>query len=880
MYITVPTANSLLSGEPDVDTWTALGTAQKNALLERASRRIELLEFRNDSKTYPVGYSSRPRYVNGFKTPPAGMPENVYAIEQALAISVALLAAHYMRNPLDGLVDTYGARDPRESAFLDDLPITVQSGLYQFISDDYREADDTEATAEDETVTPRRTAGSIAYTKSISSKAEEGTGDEGPAPTLTTGVVVEDEGVKVGENATTLNFTGDGVEVTGDGDEKTIDVSGGGGGIEGAIQVSPNVIDKSHIPTNFRVGIVTAEGAYPTGTNIAANFINKNTVAAYDPTKTYHELIFDLSAAERSRIAGFAVGSKQQMNVRITAGVTELARFFYDFEVVDIATAVASYPGKLEITPNNIEAKEDLDGTYQAVLSGLNSTSLKAKGVNVLELWFNNESIHTVSPWSPVDTYRLDAVLSTSEETQIGLTNQNAIPVSAVFRKDGDYVTQTNTALTIGGVETTALTQAQRIALLAITSDPGSVSYTTEEELKAALGDIDIRVSNPELLTGELWVEGTTGGVPSLARTKWTTSTAALRMDLTGQNIDSVYSSLESNNAEDIQLRLGFYGQAVGGVQIERLDINMPLVKLPAVSDSDVSFVNPPKDLTDTQKDNLLRAVGAKDASTTKEIDLGVYRTRAAGLPTTAEIRIRNAAETLDISYTGGGGKDNRAAIDALPGSVLRFTDESIDSFFTLVYVQSVQSRGGYATLTILFDFPRNPLVLQTDNRVRATVLQTTSVPARLDPRPPIRGVALGEWYFARSTSHTGSFNTGNGLTLFSVGNTAPTGFAKEGDAALEMPWIRPTPRTIGIVVVSGIVNKEFAEGFFPWGMVGPTPAGTRDAAYCELVFNNTNERIQVVQEETNNHFNIIRVGGLGTTIPANSWVRAYLAEV
>ena len=53
-------------------------------------------------------------------------------------------------------------------------------------------------------------------------------------------LTVQDEGTSLDTSATTLNFVGDGVEVTGSGATKTITISGGGGGSSdlGDLQIS------------------------------------------------------------------------------------------------------------------------------------------------------------------------------------------------------------------------------------------------------------------------------------------------------------------------------------------------------------------------------------------------------------------------------------------------------------------------------------------------------------------------------------------------------------------------------------------------------------------------------------------------------------------
>ena len=333
MYITVTNANDLLSGQPDIDDWNALSIAQKNSYLQRASRRIEMIEFVNDELEYPQGYAALPRYVNNYKQVPQGQTTQ-YEIELPIALACARLAIHYMRNPLADFVDLRSGTDARDSAFMDDLPIDVQSALWSFTSPDQR--DDEETAQEAEQNRPRRTAASISYgdqevesqienplgfipsrqqpgqttgdptgmvdpsqirqivDEEVADWAEEGNTDQIPANKLqnaggaatdtvartaaagaqrtadannlnisanasnisanasainavgsrvTTAeaeidalesaehtLEVQDEGTKVGADASILDFVGAGVTVSGSGAKKTITIEGGGGG--------------------------------------------------------------------------------------------------------------------------------------------------------------------------------------------------------------------------------------------------------------------------------------------------------------------------------------------------------------------------------------------------------------------------------------------------------------------------------------------------------------------------------------------------------------------------------------------------------------------------------------------------------------------------
>ena len=279
------------------------------------------------------------------------------------------------------------------------------------------------------------------------------------------------------------------------------------------------------------------------------------------------------------------------------------------------------YIGKVDITPHNIAAKEDLDGTYQIVLSDVDADGLKEKGVNVLEIWFNQEAIHSTS-WAPTSTAIIDAVIDESEETQIALTNQKVIPVLAVFRKDGNYIDQIGTYLTIGGQEEPSgadlssikagtnvsidrskpgeitissesgatATPTQQIALLNLVASPAGIAYRTVEELTAAVKAIDIQISNPELLKGDVWIEGWIQGQRGLNRTKWTSATSALRIAFDDTTAAAIATGVFDDT--DIQCNIRFFDAASGGDEIERRDIFIPITKVGASDTQIGGFLN------------------------------------------------------------------------------------------------------------------------------------------------------------------------------------------------------------------------------------------------------------------------------------------------
>ena len=138
-----------------------------------------------------------------------------------------------------------------------------------------------------------------------------------------------------------------------------------------------------------------------------------------------------------------------------------------------------TYLGNIEVEPGNIAAAADLDGTYQITLSDLPVTTLITNGVNYLEIWFGTEAVHVVTPWTPSETALIDAVVDTTEETAIGLTNQDNIRVLAVFRHNagGDqaFRGQVGTTLTIGGSDRVGALETAIESVGSIFVSPSSV---------------------------------------------------------------------------------------------------------------------------------------------------------------------------------------------------------------------------------------------------------------------------------------------------------------------------------------------------------------------------------------------------------------------
>ena len=124
----------------------------------------------------------------------------------------------------------------------------------------------------------------------------------------------------------------------------------------------------------------------------------------------------------------------------------------------------------------------------------------------------------------------------------------------------------------------TELTTTQEIALLNLVASPAGITFNTQPNLAAQLRSLDIQISNPELLTGNVWIEGWAQGQRGLSRTKWATTTSVLRFSYNQAAADAIASGIFSDNQLEINLR--FFDAASGGNEIERRDVFIPITSL------------------------------------------------------------------------------------------------------------------------------------------------------------------------------------------------------------------------------------------------------------------------------------------------------------
>lgn len=242
------------------------------------------------------------------------------------------------------------------------------------------------------------------------------------------------------------------------------------------------------------------------------------------------------------------------------------------------------YLGLMAITPGNIPAAGDLDGDYQLTLSDIQTDLLKAWGVNQLEVWVGAEAVHQF-PWAPAETFVGQINISTAEETQIGAPSGGNYRVLAVFRKDGTYVAEIGTLLTVGGAHAAGLTVQEQIALLNILPSPAIIPFADAAALSVAVRRMRLAVTNPELLTGdvwaEVWLQGQRGTLhladgTQAARVKWARSLSALD----ARFAENIADAISAGIADDAQaeLRIRFYDKAAGGNELERSGVNIPIL--------------------------------------------------------------------------------------------------------------------------------------------------------------------------------------------------------------------------------------------------------------------------------------------------------------
>ena len=122
------------------------------------------------------------------------------------------------------------------------------------------------------------------------------------------------------------------------------------------------------------------------------------------------------------------------------------------------------------------------------------------------------------------------------------------------------------------------LTQAQQIGLLQWAPKPAGIAFDSAQSLAAAIRTVRLGVLNPELLTGDIWVEGWTQGQRGMDRTKWSNAIEP-SITITQGWADAAATAIITDSEAQLEVRLRFFDAANGGNEIERIGINVPVVR-------------------------------------------------------------------------------------------------------------------------------------------------------------------------------------------------------------------------------------------------------------------------------------------------------------
>lgn len=244
-------------------------------------------------------------------------------------------------------------------------------------------------------------------------------------------------------------------------------------------------------------------------------------------------------------------------------------------EIAKLTDIVAMNTGSIAISPNNIPNAAAVTRDYVFAWEDLDDNWLKSKGVNQLDIWMKDTGFHAVRPFAPTKDGVITVNVNATEAAAIAIGSSKIVPVRAVFRNSGTFVALVNTWLTIGdlgGIEA-KFTQAQQIGLLSVHPDPSIIVYPNDGLETALTRTIALQVANPEVLTGDIWAQGSIDGQAVLARTKWASNLAVLNFAISAQ-----LAALIGQN-DSLDVRLDFYDAANAGNIVESLRYGVSLVE-------------------------------------------------------------------------------------------------------------------------------------------------------------------------------------------------------------------------------------------------------------------------------------------------------------
>ena len=312
------------------------------------------------------------------------------------------------------------------------------------------------------------------------------------------------------------------------------------------------------------------------------------------------------AAADAAVLARAALGNADGNAIQIGKNRIAIGE---NKEAID---AIPVYAADMEVWPPNVAKHTDFQRNFQSTLSALSPTLATEGGATgtrftnnfqiltrlsdgtVVQLhtqgWAFTEDNRQTIPWA-VSAAEFNAVGASAATNGIEIWGEfraiygggvnelrgRTSPFFIDFGEEDEWPATRGDLKGIGG----GLTQAQQIALLSLVAQPGVFRFVNSDDLAEKLKSIRISVANPELLTGDVWVEGWTQGQPGTgARAKWASNIASQTITLSDANADAVATALIANEDDEVEVRLRFYDKESGGGEIERIGLNLPIVQV------------------------------------------------------------------------------------------------------------------------------------------------------------------------------------------------------------------------------------------------------------------------------------------------------------
>lgn len=246
--------------------------------------------------------------------------------------------------------------------------------------------------------------------------------------------------------------------------------------------------------------------------------------------------------------------------------------------------------GRIDVTPSNIPNAAAVQRDFQVTLAQSQQVvdHLKSLGVNRVDIWFRNFGMHTTA-YTPALSTVIATNVNQTEANSIGITNETVIPVRAIFRKDGDYVAEIATWLTIGGTATPSEDPASRARLDVIEAGGWVRESRLSSKLQAALVDLrarpavrsamagkyDVDFSDAGIIVSSLFYEVAANGVTVIPRKQWD-SPSTVSFTPTAQQL----TAMQRVSTTEVIVAVTFYPDAAG-IALTSHALVLPILDIP-----------------------------------------------------------------------------------------------------------------------------------------------------------------------------------------------------------------------------------------------------------------------------------------------------------